>query len=339
MKGLQQLGRFYETGLDNLFVTSREPGAAEPSGRFTLFEGNLDRLPLAPYTLVTFSVDMQLEDSQALAVLSGAFSAPAASDALALGMRGLDVSLWLAPDIASGKEPPLRLSGELPPGLLPLARSHDLTLAAAGIAADVDGDGRDEALWLMPVWQRLEGPTGREAEGEGGYETCALVVYRIDYEPGAATGSAHLLQQLRLDEPCPKPELAAGRLRVDHPNKPDLILLTGDPAEGPRQPRVLLNDGAGGFSLEDSTLIAVPEQRDVRAVTIFPDGLRVAYVTAEGLYLARTKTDGRVYDSVERLASYRNAQSVAVTDVNGDTFTDIIVADAQGLWLTKVALR
>ncbi len=340
MKGVQQLGHFYEAGLDNLFVTSREPGAAEPSGRFTLFDSDLDRLPLAPYSLVTFSVDMGLEDSRALEVLSGAFSAAGESDALALGLRLNDVSLWLAPDVARGQIPPLRLKGEVPLGLAPLLDSHD-SLAVAGVAADVDGDGRDEALWLMPLWRNDDAPDEPEAlhpGAPGAYATCALVIYRINYAAGALQGSAQLLQQLELGEPCPEPVLAAGKLRVGA--GPDLVLLTGDARLGPRKPRLLFNDGTGRFSLEDSTFVAVPAERDVRGLSLFRgDDLRIAYVTREGLYVARTKSDGRVYDAVDRLAAFRDARSVVVTDVNGDTFTDVVVADADGLWLTKVALE
>ncbi len=62
-------------------------------------------------------------------------------------------------------------------------------------------------------------------------------------------------------------------------------------------------------------------------------------MTATDLYLAKTKSDGRVYDAVDALGGFQDARSVAVTDINGDGFADIVVADARGLWLTRLELE
>lgn len=323
MKGVWQLGSYPEGGIDALFVTSQASDDEGSVGRFTLFDTNPDRLPFAPYSLVPFSVDMHLEDSAAIALLSGNLLGPESSDALAVGLNEFQWKLWLAPDIDRGEVPPLRLETPVPAGVYPYfpppppdleADGISRALAASGVAADIDGDGRDEALWLMPE----------------GADACALLIYGIERE------KATLLQHLRLEGVCPSPELAVGELGGSE--HPEIVTLVGDPRLGPRRLQVFWND-AGNFSLENSTWVASPEGHDVRAFSIFPDRWRLAYVTDDAAYQVQTRTDGRVFDDYEQLARFQDARSIAVSDPNGDTLPDIAVGDGRGLWLMKAALK
>src|SRR5207244_1162281 len=93
------------------------------------------------------------------------------------------------------------------------------TLSAAGIAADLDADGVDEALWLMPV-------------ADGG---CALLVYDFD----AAGAQATLKSRLDLDAACATPQLAAAR--PSEKRAFDLLLLVGDPSTSARRIELLYN--------------------------------------------------------------------------------------------------
>ena len=62
---------------------------------------------------------------------------------------------------------------------------------------------------------------------------------------------------------------------------------------------------------------------------------RLAFVTEEGLYVAR----GNALDDVTKLEGFDDARAVTVTDPNGDKIEDIAVADAAGLWLVEAQLR
>ena len=231
-------------------------------------------------------------------------------------------SLWVVPEIAGGQTPPINLIAQTPAGVFPRWPRSSISqpeplgrISVAGVAADLDNDGRDEAIWMMP-----ENDTG-----------CALLFYRID----AASKSAELLQHLSIDEPCVAPELAVGD--VGEGPLPELLLSTGQ--IGARGLRILWNDGVAPLSLENSTSVSVPGDADVRGFSIFPGKPRIAYVTESAVYQVSTRTDGRVYDNVERLQKFNDARSVVVTDPNGDSFLDIVVADARGLWMLKAALQ
>jgi hypothetical protein len=108
----------------------------------------------------------------------------------------------------------------------------------------------------------------------------------------------------------------------------------------------LYNDKNGGFSTENSGILQV-EGHDIRAFSMFASAAareggapstrlqRLAFVTEEGLYIAR----GNALDDVTKLEGFDDARAVTVTDPNGDKIEDIAVADAAGLWLVEAQLR
>ncbi len=315
LRDVEQLGILGEYGLDNLFVASNQSVNNEPYSTLTLFEGTPDRLPFAPYSLVNFYLESQLVDSSALAVVVGSFTAPGASDLVALGTvdPAQGWTQWLAPDIASGRHPPRLLEGEHPANILPThGERADAVLSVAGAAADLDGDGLDEALWLMP-------------EGRDG---CALLVYDLAVRAGAAVQK----DLLHFNEPCRTPELVA--VDQDGDEHVDLMLLLGLP----QRLHVLWNDGQGGFSLENSSILSDLAGGDIRAFSPFPGpkDTRIAFVSAAALHVASM---GSADDSVREVASLEDAHSVVVLDPNGDGVSGIAIADAQGIRLFEAAFK
>ena len=325
LSGVDQLGRQPDAGLDDIFTTSTEQFEGAPRSTFTLFGGDSARLPIAPYSLVTFSQDGDLIDWAAEALVVGSFTAPKATDVIAIGAKDLNKAWtqWLIPDLGSRRTPPQQLG--MPPvadDILPVAPDGaGNRLSVAGTAADLDGDQLDEAIWLMP-----RGPEG-----------CSLLIYDIDYD-NPSLPQAVLKQQLDLDEPCATPELVASDLHQDHGVQ--LLALLGDPRQGPRRIEIFHNDGHGGFSVDDRSIVGDGEE-DVRAFSIFPqEPPRLAFVTESALHIAATGENDRIFDDITTLkTTFDDARAVVVTDPNGDNLPDILVADAEGLWLLGAKLE
>jgi hypothetical protein len=321
VQGLQQLGRQRALGVDDVFITSNQAGVPDRT-RFTLFAGDTSRLPFAPYTLVTFATDGLLVDQAAPALILGHFVSPDQDDVLSLGFKNQNDAwgLWLLPRFAAGNDPPRLLSSdEMPAAIITLDHSSGPRLSIAGVAADLDGDGLDEALWLLPS------PDG----------TCELLTYSIDARHLVASAQS----KLRLDGLCVDPQLLAADPNTD--GRPDLLLLVGGEGASPRRLQILWNDGGGGFSLEDSSVVAAPGDADVRAFAVFFDNeSKLAFVTAQMAFTATTREDSRRWQVTEVPGrGFNDARSVVVTDPNGDGLADMLVADADGLWLAKAELR
>jgi hypothetical protein len=281
-----------------------------------MFDGDADRLPFAPYTLVTFLVDGSIQDSAATALVVGSFRSPDSHDLLAVGMESprSDWTQWLAQDIASGQHPPRLLDGGHPEGILPVkVEGDDVRLAVSGATADLDRDGLDEALWLMPE----------------GADSCALLIFGIDVRRGATQqkGVVHFA------EPCEDPELASADL--DRDGAPDILLLIG---EAPRRLQLLWNDGIGRFALENSDAVLTPAAQDVRAFSVFPDLQRIAVVTDGGLHVVSPSAE-RQFDRVSDVHELNDARAVVVFDPNGDQISEIAVADAEGIRLFEARLE
>ena len=328
---VQQLGSADQAGVDSVFVISQDKPNGVTRSKFTLFDGSPDRLPFAPYSLVTFAVDGSLHDSLARVLAAGSFMAPGADDVFAIGGEKKPKtawSMWLVPDIGGGGEPPRRLTPDaVPEDAYPLTiNTEGGQLSAAALAADLEGDGFDEALMLMQRGLKglpgFTGPTG-----------CYLLVYDIDGAASTATSKA----VVTFDEPCRSPELSSANLDGD--GFLDLLVLIGDPLVGPRRLRVLFNDENGRFSLENSTELAI-DQHDIRGFSVFDKSpKRLAFVTDDALYVAKSRKHDRTFESVTRVHDFNDASSVVVTDPSGNRIEDLAVADAAGLWLVGTHLQ
>jgi hypothetical protein len=328
VSGVTQLGSYGDRGFDNLFVASNQVLGDVPFSTLTMFDSTADRLPFAPYALVTFSLDRRLPDAAATAVIVGSFGAKDSHDVIALGMEHSrsDWTQWFAPDIAGGQHPPRPLQGEHAAGVFPVndeGEDEDVTLAVAGLAADLDRDGLDEVLWLMP-----EGPDG-----------CALMTFGVS----ARTSTTEQKGVVHFDEPCRTPELVS--IDLDEDQALDVLALVGDP----RYVQVLLNDGSGGLSRDDGLVVPIPGDSDVRAFSVFPQlerrkgdepaPPRLAVVTADTLYVAATERNGLLFQAVRPIAEVNDARWVVAFDPNGDLIADIAVADAEGIRLFEATLE
>lgn len=323
--GVRQLGAATQNGGSSLFTVSRDEVDGVTRSKFTLFDGSPERLPFAPYSLVTFSVNGSLQDSLARVLAVGAFVSTDSTDLFALGgspdpLQARTWSMWLAPDIGGAEKPPQRLVIDVVPddAFGVTFKEQGGQLSAAAIATDLERDGFDEALLLMQRGERGEG--------------CYLLIYDLDAVNSTATSKGILT----FDEACPDPELATAD--VDGDTFPDLVVLIGDAKLGPRQLRVLFNDGQGGFSLDESASIGV-DGEDVRGVSIFADGSRLAFVTDRGLYVVQKKPYLRKFGRVSFVQRFNDTRSVVVTNPDGDNVEDLAVADAAGVWLLKAHLQ
>lgn len=337
LNGVQQLSRHHEIGLDSLFAASTELSDAEPRSTLTLFDGNPDRLPFAPYELVSFSRDRRVEQEMALALAVGVFTADGAEDVVALGVSHLTGAwdLWLIPSIGGQKQPPQLLSSAAPVAAHPITQlgPSSFKLSVASAAGDLEGDAFDEALWLMPL----------DAMQAGATAGCVLLRYDID----GGSAEATVKSELTFDEPCPSPELAVRDLDAD--GDQDLLLLLGDPERGQQRLEVLWNDGGGRFSLENRSILGDSKQHDVLAFSVFPTppqrpgqppvAPRVAFVTASTLHVASLSAGLHTYDSLVSVGGFHDARAVTVIDPNADKVSDVAVADSEGLWLVGAKLQ
>ncbi|HYP87114.1 MAG TPA: VCBS repeat-containing protein [Polyangiaceae bacterium] len=324
LDGVQQLGSMHDAAFDDVMATSSARVSGQDQSTFTLFDGSSDQLLLAPYALNTFSKNNSLHDFRAAAIVVGGFTAPGAHDLVALSTSddSNEWGQWLVPNIGKGNVPPRPLTSlsALSPGVLPVSANEDggLKLSVAGTSADLEGDGFDEVLWLMPNRRT---------------STCALLIYDID---GGAE-SATLTRELDLEEPCPTPELAAADLNVD--GWLDLLLLTGDPRDKNRRVELLWNDTTGHFSLEHRSFVGI-ENHDVRGFSFFPPpAIKLALVSDQGLHIAKPVQDQYSFDRIANIQSFNDARSVLAADLNRDGSTELMVADAEGLWLLRGSLQ
>ena len=322
LAGVEQLGDCSIGSMDELFMATTRYGEQTES-RFTLFDGSPDRLPFATYTLVTFSVDSGIQDYVAASLAFGSFSRREGRDVVVVGtdLFNPEWSPWLLPNLDGLVDPPRLLAWDPPPSrsVSPL-REHGTqnALSVASAAADLDGDGLDEALWLMP-------------EAGGG---CALLAYDID----ADAGSAVEVGRLHFDTDCLEPELGVADLDGDQ--RPDVLALIGNVAAGQASRiEVFWNDGSGALAQSRRTSLLDPQGGVLRAFSALGPSLALAYVTDSGLFIVRLDKNTRSFGEPEQLAELQNATGVVVFDPNGDAQQDIVVADETGLSLLRARLE
>jgi hypothetical protein len=166
-----------------------------------------------------------------------------------------------------------------------------------------------------------------------GADGCALSIFEID----ARAQSAKAKNIVHFDEPCPTPELQMADL--DQQNGPDILALLGDPLRAPRRLRVLWNDGSGQLSREDSSIVGISADADVRAFSIFPGANRLAVVTASALHVVSRFGERQKFDAVTDVWALDDARAVLVFDPNADGISDIAVADAEGIRLFEARLE
>lgn len=328
----EQLASYRLAARGNLVVASslEEP---TPAGAITLLDGTTDRIPFAPYALVSFSNDGDLRDYPAQHVLSGKFRGPGHHDVMALDSEtdtAVDpprqiYQLWFLADLAQGESTPVRLrNGVLDESLEPTAGAVGTErLQIASCAADLDGDGRDEAVWAMPT-------------DDGG---CAISLFHVEDE-GELTLVPH--DAVLLDQPCGRPQLAS--IDANGDGALDLLLLTGSAGDETRTLELLWNDRSGGFSPARSERVNEAGESPQAFTTLPATTLRAAsivYVSRRAALSTQWSEAGGAFEAAQTLASLEQGSGAAAGDVNGDGATDLAIADGNRvlLLLAELAAR
>jgi hypothetical protein len=346
VQNLEQLSGYRQAARGHILLASVHGEPVNYSGIITL-EGTQDRLPFAPYMLVTFSEDGNFMNFPALHVLGGSFRGPDHRDVIALDTDAFTVAkdqpisnrFWLFNDIAEGEQPPAPLGGAaLDPTLVPEwieegrrgSMSADQLLIAS-CAADLDGDQRDEAVWAMPT-----------ATGACGISSIA--VSSDDPPKAIARGT------LVLEQHCERPALLSFDANQD--GAPDLLLSSArsDAAgELARSLWVLWNDCHGGFAADQMDRLSDAEDAPLDfttlpAVTVPGIGAiapSVVYITEHGLARKSWSERAQRFERVPQVPSLALAAGRALTsaDFNGDGAVDLALADGNKLMVFLAELE
>jgi hypothetical protein len=338
---IEQLGVLREFGRGNLVVASTESGPTGTDSVLAVLAGSGDRLPFAPYRLIGVSPTGMLTESPALGVTVGAFSGGGQDQVMALATQGNpqldDYQFWLLPGLQNSDGRAVDLGGHLDPRLQPLyvegpgpdpatGMGADLGLSLLGAAADLDGDGRSEALWMMAADDTTR---------------CGLLI--VD-APAGDGGSSEIAMRdpIILDAPCQHGQLLP--VDADGDGHVDVALLTGAAGQAERQLLVLWNDGTGGLDSDHVTTVLddrgepSPGQFTVLPATASRP-LGFAYVTDRGVFrVAATRRGARDFGAPEVIAEIPQGTGIVAADVNGDGVLDLAVAVAGNLRVLKAKL-
>lgn len=336
------LNPFQERAIGTLAVPSEAVIDGEKVGMLTFLDDGGDRVPLAPVALTNFEQTGNVLDSSAIALSAGRFTkASSAGDVVALALPELvpDVpppatEAWFLPEIELPGAFPRRLTEVLDPRLKGPAFANgnrDVYVDIASVAADLDGDGLDEAIFAMPAGDQRE--------------RCSLVIFQQVSVAGATEPTLAPSDPVFFDEPCQDPQLAAVDADADELKRIDLVLLTGSAGSVERKLLVLWNDGHGGFSAADAQLISGADSP--QAFTIMPplsphaskqSLLRFAYVTASDARLVTTSSP-RMFTSPRPLFSeLAGGSGIAASDFDGDGIADLALADSGRLRILRSSL-
>lgn len=328
MDAAEQVTAFADAGFWSLAVASSDRRDGTMTGQVATLIGG-DRLPLALHALVRLGEDGSIARSLAYAVSVGAFGGPGKHDLVALSHREDTFEFWLIPAINDNASAPMRLSGALPRGFEPSALDAGAIsrLAVAATALDVDGDGVDESLWMMPA-----------AEGT----RCGLFWFDVDQ------GARALLPRgvAELTDPCARASIKAKDLDGD--GRSDLLLASSDLSETTGALTVLFNDGNGKFKtpVKVSMPGEVPRAFTFLRRTQASPGM-FAYVTGNALELVGSTSDltasvargAEFFDVRQRLLALERGTAVVSGDFNGDGVEDLAVADAGKVRLSLTQLE
>jgi hypothetical protein len=326
IRQVEQLCPFTGSNLGNLFVASTETVNGMKEGVVAWLEGSGDRVPFAPYQLVS-AAEGSILSSAALGVAVGQFAVAGRRDVLVMATLGspdaFDHHFWLLPAPLDPTNAASKIGGSLDGRLRPIvAGGFSIRVDLAAAAADFDGDGRDEAVWAMPA----------DADQSCGL---AFTAIRPDGTLGVAAGGT-----IFVDEPCLAPQLAS--LDADADGAPDLALLTGGHGDPDRKLFVLWNDGQGGFSASNATRIGAaadsPQQFAVLPATI-DRSVGFAYVTADRAAVVTATGAPRQFSPPKMVAALQNGTGIAAADVDGDGIVDLAVASAGNLRVLKAELE
>jgi hypothetical protein len=285
--------------------------------------GNGDRVPFASLGLSSISLDGQVVNAVALGLTVGSLTGREHRDLLALATNDFDArdwQVWLVRDLGGPAARPERLALKLDSSLLPAySNGLEASLTWAGDAADLDGDGRDDVVWVM---------------SKADYAHCAMVI--IGADPNTDTFAERAT--IDIDEPCARADVKL--VDADGDGLRDIVLLTGVLEGGERKLLVLWNRGQGQFSTAGAAQLN-PSTDSPEAFTFLrpiPErATSIVYVTESSLLL--TEATGRRQFASRALASVARGSGVVAADINGDFVDDLIVAASGNLFSMTARVR
>jgi hypothetical protein len=328
LNSLEQLNPFQEGVFTHLVLSSSEPVDGEQRGAIALLVASGDRIPLASYELTTFAADGSTATSGAFRMTSGSLlAAKKQRDVLTFayprnGAEDFDAALglevWLLPELATSDATPARLQTDLDPALQPVsATDANLRMSLATSAADLDGDGREEAIAAMPHTDD---------------QHCAVLTFTVD--PKRLTTRSSFI----LDEPCRRVNLSA--LDVDADSFPDLLLLSGPSDATGGNLSVFWNDGSGNFDPGGRTLLTSDAPLAFAALEATPARrLSIAFVNPGGLFLTEAAQQPRQFEAPFALRERPDCTGVVAADLNGDDAVDLAYAASGNLNVLKAILE
>jgi hypothetical protein len=324
---IEQLSAFSDSGPAGagVSIAYTETTAGGSNGVLAVLSSSGDRLPFAPYELVSVS-DGSLFRSAAVALAAGKFTDASSGDVLALGLIGdfpqIDYTFWLLPSLGIAPSTAVRLGGQIDPRLRPLyIDGFHVGINATTATADLDGDGRDEALWAIPADENVH---------------CGLVVVGMKTR---GVESLVVRGTIVLDQPCPGAQLVP--VDADGDGHVDIAVLTGAPGAANRKLMVLWNDGAGAFASADAAIVNGPEDSPEQ-FTVLPATLDrplgLAYVTDQAAVLVTATATPRAFGPSRRLAELQHGSGIVAADVDGDGVQDLAIAASGNLSVLKATL-
>jgi hypothetical protein len=321
LENIEQMQPFRNGLLSSLTLSSGEEVEGERIGVLTLLEGSGDRIPVALYDLTTFGADSSAIGSASIRVLAGGFVSSTRDDVLALGFKdnatNPELEYWLLPALKTSAGTPILLAGALPPDLHPLNPTGDAFRIALG-AADVDGDGLDDAVMATP------------AEDD---ERCGISVLGVDRTQ--VFEKTHFV----LPEPCTKVELLP--LDADGDGAVDLAFSTGRADGSARRLSVFWNIG-GTFSEEARSFVSL-EAEPVHAFTALPGtpmrGVSFAYANDVSVQLVTVTPGTRNLEAAREIGQIEGCTGMTAADLNGDGAVDLALASGGNLNVLRASLE
>jgi hypothetical protein len=327
-RAIKQIGGFRDGATSSMYVVAAPPAIDDQRNLVYLLLGDAERIPFAALELISFTQDGSLGNVISTALVLGAFAGPAAKDALALS---IDLSsgtwhFWLVPGMDGALPEPTEVAGALDARLTPSAPAGPnmpfptVKVYAAGASADLDRDGRDEAIWVMPAEQGTR---------------CGVESFSVTGQLPSLTAVTR--GAVLLEGNCVDPQLSA--VDADQDGSLDLAVLTGSKQATDRKLYVLWNDGNGHFAADRSTLVNASGDSPQAFTSLrASDAFSFVYATQQAVVQWRY-AGMRTFGAPTMLASLRKGTGIVAADLDGDGVTDLALADDGDIRVLKAQVR